>query len=222
MPMKALTRATLVAGKGIEGDRYCNRVGTYSVLRASKLQPGQPEPGRQVTLVSADSVEQALQQGGITPPACLGDLRRNIVVRGISAQELLSAVGRVVKLGEDCKVLVHRHCVPCMYNERKNCIPGMMEAIWKEAGVSCEVLVGGSIECCDSVTITSEEGIVDEGNQPPGYYTPPSKRTSAMVFDARNMMRDKKKELQEVDPKGVKRVEASYATVGLTFWPNVR
>ena len=70
--------------------------------------------------------------------------------------------------------------------------------------------------------MTQEQGIVDEVNQPPGYYTPPSKRTSEMVFGARKMMREKKEELQDIDPEGVKRVEASYGTVGLTFWPKVK
>lgn len=218
-PMESLEKATLIAGKGIQGDRYCNHVGTYSHIRVSKLHPWQREPGRQLTILSADSVEYALKQHGLDVPTSLGDLRRNIVVRGISAQELLGAVGHIVNLGETCRVLVHRLCVPCMYNERKNCIPGMMEAIWNEAGVSCQVVVGGDISVGDSITLTNEQGIVDDGNQPPGYYTPPSKRTSEMVLGAMRVAREQKKQLQEIDPEGVKRVEASYATVGLTFWP---
>jgi MOSC domain-containing protein YiiM len=207
-------------GKGLEFDRYCTLAGTYSHIRVSKLSPGQREPGRQLTLISADSVEAALKRDGLPVPASLGDLRRNIVVRGLSSEILLAAVGRVVKLGPTCRVLVHRHCVPCMYNERKNCIPGMMEAIWNEAGVSCEVLTGGPIGVGDVVEIVEDERAqVDDGNQPPGYFVPPSKRTAEMVRDAIKRKREQKKHLLKIDPKGVERVEASYGTVGLTFWP---
>jgi MOSC domain-containing protein YiiM len=219
-PMQSVETGTLVVGKGLEFDRYCTLSGTYSHIRVSKRSPGQREPGRQLTLLSADSVEAALKRNGLPAPASLGDLRRNIVVRGLSSESLLAAIGSVIKLGPTCRVLVHRHCVPCMYNERKNCIPGMMEAIWNEAGVSCEVLTGGPFGVGDVVEIVEDEkGQVDDGNQPPGYYVPPSKRTAEMVRDAIKGKREQKKELLEIDPKGVARVEASYGSVGLKFWP---
>jgi hypothetical protein len=221
--MQSVETGTLVVGKGLEFDRYCTLSGTYSHIRASKLLPGQREPGRQLTLVSADSVEAALKRNGLPAPASLGDLRRNIVVRGLSCEILLAAIGRVVKLGPTCRVLVHRHCVPCMYNERKNCIPGMMEAIWNEAGVSCEVLTGGPIGVGDVVEIIEEETApVDDGNQPPGYYVAPSRRTAEMVRDAIKGKREEKEKLLKIDPEGVERVEASYGTVGLKFWPRDR
>ena len=219
MPMQSVPKGTLIAGKGLEGDRYCQQVGTYSVFRISKLEPGQREPGRQLTLISADSVEAAFERNGLNAPDSLGDLRRNIVVRGLSSDDLLGAVGHVIQLGETCRVLVHRHCVPCIYNERKNGIKGMMEAIWNEAGVSCQVLVGGHITVGDTVEILCEKQQVDDGYQPPGYYVPPSKRTAEMVKEAIEKGREGKKQLLEIDPEGVKRVDASYGTVGLTFWP---
>jgi MOSC domain-containing protein YiiM len=220
MPMQSVDTGTLMVGKGLDFDRYCTLVGTYSHIRVSKLQTGQREPGRQLTLMSADSVEAALKRNGLPAPASLGDLRRNIVVRGLSSEILLAAFGKVVKLGPTCRVLVHRQSVPCMYNERKNCIPGMMEAIWNEAGVSCEVLTGGPIGVGDVVDILENEtGQVDDGNQPPGYYVPPSKRTAEMVRDAMKRKREEKEKLLEIDREGVDRVQASYATVGLTFWP---
>ena len=217
-PMKYQEKATLIRGKGLEGDRYCENVGTYSVLRISKQTPGTREPGRQLTLISADSVEAALERHKLDRPKTLGDLRRNIVIRGISSEELLNATGHVVQLGPTCRILIHRHCVPCMYNERKNGIPGLMNGIWDEAGVSCEVLKGGPIEVGDSVEILDETMQIDDGNQNPGFYVPPSKRTADMVKSSLDRTRSAKKELLEVDPEGVKRVQASYATVGLTFW----
>lgn len=112
-----------------------------------------------------------------------------------------------------------------MYNERKNCIPGMMEAIWNESGVSCEVLVGGPIVVGDKVTILEKRPCefidkqVDDGHQPAGFYVPPSKRTMAMVMEAMATLHEAKKLLSDIDPEGVKRVQESYASVGLTFWP---
>jgi outer membrane lipoprotein-sorting protein len=121
-----------------------------------------------------------------------------------------------------------------MYNERKNKIPGLMEGIWKEAGVSCEVLVGGVIRIDDAVTILDDEddgddmaattattaaSLVDPGRQAPGYYTPPSQRTAHMVREARSVLRATREELWAVDPDGVSRTAASYASVGLQFWP---
>jgi MOSC domain-containing protein YiiM len=220
LPMQSVNTGTLMVGKGLEFDRYCTLAGTYSHIRASKIHPGQREPGRQLTIMSADSVESALKQHGLPVPTSLGDLRRNIVVRGLSSESLLAAVGKVVQLGPTCRVLVHRQSVPCMYNERKNCIPGMMEAIWNEAGVSCEILTGGPIGVGDIVEIIEDETVqIDDGNQPPGYFVPPSRRTAEMVRDAIKTKREEKKKLLETDPEGVERVEASYGTVGLTFWP---
>lgn len=218
--MQSVDTGTLVAGKGLEFDRYCTLSGTYSHIRVSKLLPGQRKPGRQLTLVSADSVEAALKRNGLQVPASLRNLRRIIEVRGLSCESILAAAGRVIKLGPPCRVLVHRQSVPCMYNEKKNCISGMMEAIWNEAGVSCEVLTGGPIGVGDVVEILEDEAVqVDDGNQPPGYYVPPSKRTAEMVRDAIKRKREEKEKLLEIDPEGVERVQASYGTVGLTFWP---
>jgi hypothetical protein len=60
---------------------------------------------------------------------------------------------------------------------------------------------------------------VDDGHQPAGFYVPPSKRTMAMVMEAMATLREAKKLLSDIDPEGVKRVQESYASVGLTFWP---
>ena len=219
-PMQSIQQGQLIAGKGLDGDRYCNSVGTYSLFRSSRLCMGEPEPGRQLTLISADSVEAAFDRNQLPRLASWGDLRRNIVLRGVSAQELLDAKGCVIQLGPVCRVLVHRPTVPCMYNERKNGVPGMMESIWNEAGISCQVLVGGPIQQGDSVEILMhQQHEIDDGYQPPGYYIPPSKRTAAMVKEALAISRENFKSFSKTDPEGVERARAAYETVGLTFWP---
>ena len=219
-PMQGLDEATLIEGRGIQGDRYCSSIGTYSCLRASRLREGEQEPGRQITLVSADSVQHTLREQGMTCPN-IGDLRRNVVLQGISGEELLRAIGRVVELGDTCRVVVHRNCVPCMYNERRNNIPGLMEAIWDVAGVSCEVLVGGRIQVGDKIHILWDETKeVDGGLKPSGFYVRPKQRTAAMVKEFLTENREAKAALLKIDPEGVQRAESSYNSVGLKFWPS--
>lgn len=222
-PMVALEKATLVKGVGLEGDRYAQRVGTYSVLKASIHQPGKPEPGRQLTLISSEGVKAAFEEKGIEWNKSIGDLRRNIVLKGISSQDLLDSIGTIVQLGDSgAKLLVHRNCVPCMYNERKNQTPGLMEALWDAGGVSCEVLEGGDIAVGDEVTVghPNAEGLpVDAGHRPESFFIRPSKRSAAMVREALEESKTLHAELVASDPEGVDRAQASYESVGLSFWP---
>jgi hypothetical protein len=222
-PMDALERATLLKGVGLEGDRYAQRAGTYSVLKASIHKPGEPEPGRQLTLISAEGVKSAFEKKDIEWNKSIGDLRRNVVLTGISSHDLQGAIGTIIHLGDSgAKVLVHRNCVPCMYNERKNQTPGLMEALWDAGGVSCEILEGGDIAVGDEVTVRhpNSEGLpIDVGHRPESFFIRPSKRTAAMVRDALEGSKALHAELLASDPEGVDRAQASYGSVGLRFWP---
>mmetsp|Transcript_45104 Transcript_45104/g.109133 ORF Transcript_45104/g.109133 Transcript_45104/m.109133 type:complete len:240 (+) Transcript_45104:364-1083(+) len=218
-PMQSLEEATLMKGRGIDGDRYCSSTGTYSCLRASRLRQGQQEPGRQITLISADSVKSTLQAQDMACPN-IGNLRRNVVLRGISGDELLRAIGHVIQLGDSCRVLVHRNCVPCIYNERRNNIPGLMDAIWDVAGVSCEVLVGGKIQTGDNIQVLwDEKREIDGGLKSSGFYVRPKERTAQMVKESLAAKREAKQALLQIDPVGVRRAESSYNSVGIKFWP---
>lgn len=206
--MEAREEALLIEGKGIAGDRYCSLQGTYSVLQTKE---GAREPARQLTIISADDVEGTLAENQQVE---LGNLRRNIVVRGISP--LRDAIGHVVKIG-DTKILAHRLTVPCMYNERLNKCPKLMETLWCDAGISCEILEGGTIRVGDAIAIldeTRETYPVSEA-----YLTPPSKRTAQMVKDSLEEKREMQERLLKIDPEGVKRADDSYGQVDLRFWP---
>lgn len=116
-PMVTHTSVELIASKGIKGDRYANKQGSYSALKFSAREPGAREPGRQLTIISADSIDLSLNDAGLesatAPGKSYGDFRRNVVVRGISAEALLAAQGGEICLGPECRVFIHRHCVPC-------------------------------------------------------------------------------------------------------------
>ena len=208
--MRLLQTATLIAGKGIDGDRYCTGCATYSVMA---------EPGRQLTLISASSAEDSLAAAGLS--LHLGNLRRNLVVRGLSASQLLDAVGCEVSLGGECVVFLHRSCVPCIYNERKNHCPGLVEALWDTAGVSCEIVRGGQLYVGDEVKIlaeTRDPARITHG-KPVGFFVRPSQRGMPLIRELRDGLRSAHARLAAKDPAGCARVASAYASVGLTFWP---
>lgn len=140
-PMLSKRSVKLIPGVGVEGDRYATGQGTYEAFK---------EPGRQLTVISGDSAEASICGLPRRPAGGVGDLRRNVVVTGMTAAALNDSVGHNLKLG-NCVVLVHRRCVPCMYNERLNSSPGLMEAAWEAGGVNCEILRGGDLSVGDAV-----------------------------------------------------------------------
>ena len=223
-PMQPHAVVTLVAGAGIVGDRYANKTGSYSGLCLSARTPGEREPGRQLTLISADAIDTALSLAGYPLPASYGEFRRNVVVRGYTATELLAAQGTELALGANCRVFVHRHCVPCFYNERACGRPGQLRAIFQSSGVSCEILVGGVLSVDDVVKPTpyaspGQNTKQDIGTQPPGYFTIPTERTAAMITGANKQMTETLFAMMRRDPAGAFRPEAAYNSVGLKFWP---
>jgi len=221
-PMVTLEQANLIQGVGLEGDRYSRKEGTYSVLKSSIYKPGEQEPGRQLTVISGDGAREALRNSGIEWTKSIGDLRRNLVLTGISSSELLGALGSIIEVGNSgVRLLLHRNCVPCMYNERRNGTPGLMEALWEAGGISCEVIEGGTIAVGDQISIKpNDEGlVVDEGLRDKGFFVRPSKRSAEMVRESLKGNKELHKVLSATDPEGASRAQASYESVGLSFWP---
>jgi MOSC domain-containing protein YiiM len=199
-PMRSMDVVTLFPGRGIEGDRYFDTLatGTYCAFR---------EPGRQLTVISGDSAAVAVRDLPGNRALTVGHLRRNVVVTGMTAAELAAAVGSTLRLG-DCQVLVHRPCVPCMYNERLNRAPGLMEAAWDAGGVNCEILKGGELAVGDPVSVVPgsfAEGRADDGGKKAAFYKRPSLRTEDERASLASVPRHK---------PGVDRIVAAYAAVG--------
>ncbi len=85
-PTVSVEQAHAVPGKGLEGDRYFNREGTYSDRHG---------PDREITLIEIGTI-QALERDyklELSP----GDARRNIVTRNVPLNHL---VGREFQVGE--------------------------------------------------------------------------------------------------------------------------
>lgn len=92
-PQTELDRATVVAGAGIEGDRYfgCN-----------------DEPGQNVTLIEAEEIESFIAE--YRRPNDLSITGRNLVTRAIRLNEL---VGREFMVG-DVRLRGVELCEPCL------------------------------------------------------------------------------------------------------------
>ena len=229
--MKAQSKVNLIAGQGVAGDRYAKNTGTFSALRWSGRKLGEREPGRQLTIISADAIDEALSAAHLTPATAkghsYGDFRRNVVVRGYSAAQLLATQGTELCLGDNCRVFVHRHCFPLgFYNERMCGRPGQVDACFDATGVCCEVLTGGKLSLGDAVLPAprgspGHKNTRDSGRLPPSWYVPPTKRTAAMTESADVHMSATLDVLMATDPAGAARAEKAYNSVGLNFWPAV-
>lgn len=139
-PMSEERSATLVAGRGIEGDRYFLGTGTYSKRPAM----------REVTLFEIEVIEALarndppLQQDAIR--LLPSEHRRNLTVRGVPLGHL---VGRRFRVGT--AVLVGgRLNFPCKYLERLLDRP-VYQPLYNRSGLNCAIEVGGVIQPGDIV-----------------------------------------------------------------------
>ena len=125
---RSVERASVVAGRGLEGDRYFEGTGSFSHW------PGD----RDLTLVEAEAAEAA----GIEP----GDARRNVVVRGL---DLNALVGKRFRVGSvECKGL--ELAPPCRHLEKLT-KPGVLRGLAERGGLRASILTGGEIAVGDAV-----------------------------------------------------------------------
>lgn len=135
-PMRRLESARLVAGVGIEGDRYATRTGTYSAGH---------HIDRQVTLFEAETLEALARDHKIElSPA---EHRRNLTVGGVPVNHL---VGRYFRIGV-CVLFGGRLNMPCRYLED---ITGkkVFKPLLNRSGLNCRIIVGGVVRPEDAVT----------------------------------------------------------------------
>src|SRR5215210_3747694 len=76
-PMKAVSVAEAIEGRGLLGDRYERKAGTFSNPKGG---------GYDLTLVEAEALEELSSKGVELSPI---EARRNIVVRGIELDKLI-------------------------------------------------------------------------------------------------------------------------------------
>jgi MOSC domain len=138
--MEELVEATLVAGRGILGDRYFNGTGTYS-----------PKPDvREVTLIEMEVLD-AMARGDPPFPGEKVKLepidhRRNLTTRGVPLNHL---VGRRFKVGA-VVLKGGRLNFPCKYLEELLGLP-VYTPLLNRSGLNCSIEVGGVIRRGDRI-----------------------------------------------------------------------
>jgi MOSC domain-containing protein YiiM len=134
-PMKSVADARAVAGRGLEGDRYFSKLGTYS---------NQPGSGREVTLIEIEAIEALKRDYRVELDP--GQSRRNIVTRGISLNHL---VEREIKIGE---VILRgmRLCEPCSHMEKLT-VKGSARGLIHRGGLRAVVVKGGNMHAGDII-----------------------------------------------------------------------
>ena len=122
-------QVTVVAGAGIEGDRYFGR---------------HEEPGQNLTLVEAEEIESFLVEHN--RPYDLSVTSRNLITRGVRLNEL---VGREFHVGE-VKLRGVELCEPCLgfgtaLASSELVAAGVVKRFVHRAGLRADVLTSGTI-----------------------------------------------------------------------------
>ena len=137
LPMRSFPELQLIAGRGIEGDRYLigQETGFYS---------HKPEEGRQITLFELETLEALRRDHGIE--LLPEEHRRNVTVEGVPLNHL---VGRRFRLGEAI-VEATRLSTPCRHIEE---ILGkaVFDPLINRSGLNCKIIAGGALRVGDLV-----------------------------------------------------------------------
>jgi MOSC domain-containing protein YiiM len=140
-PMQSVAKIQAKAGRGLEGDRYCNRLGTFS---------GEPGTGREITLIEIEAIEALKRDYQIELEAEL--TRRNLVTRGVPLNHLVNRefnVGAVTLRGT-------RLCEPCLHMEKLT-RKGVMSGLIHRGGLRADIAIEGVIHVGDIITVDGAE-----------------------------------------------------------------
>ena len=153
-PMQSLTKATALKGKGLAGDRYAAKAGTFTP-NSTRLR------GYDLTLIEAEAIERlTLTDGSKLDPA---DARRNLVTRGI---DLNALVGREFTIGT-VRVFGQRLAEPCVHLQRLT-KPGIVAGLVHQGGLRADVLTDGEIRVGDRIEAaaqsSSSRNQIDDGS----------------------------------------------------------
>ena len=127
-PMQSVNEAHAVPGKGLEGDRYFVRQGTFY----------KPQPDRELTLVEAEAIEAFREDFKVEFD--LSATRRNLVTKGVPLNHL---VGKEFWIGE-VKARGLRLCEPCSHLQRLS-HPKVLPGLVHRGGLRAQILTEGTI-----------------------------------------------------------------------------
>lgn len=139
--MKAVDRVRALPGRGLEGDRYFLRTGTYS---------GKNGADREITLIETEAIDALGRDYGVALEA--GETRRNIATRGVPLNHL---VGRVFRVGQTTARGL-RLCEPCSHMEKLAGKP-IRAGLVHRGGLRAQILMEGWIRVGDEVNVAEVE-----------------------------------------------------------------
>ena len=123
-PVKPVQEATAIAGKGLEGDRYCNE-----------------RIVRQVLIMDKETLDELELEPGI--------IKENVTTTGLDLSQ--TKAGQVVFLGDEVTMELVGECDPC---ERMDIIrPGLRQILDHRRGMLAVVINGGPIKVGDSIRV---------------------------------------------------------------------
>jgi MOSC domain-containing protein YiiM len=137
-----LAQVEALAGRGLAGDRYCTKEGTFSAKEGVD---------REVTLIESEALMALQSDYGITlMPA---QARRNLLTQDVPLNHL---VGKEFRVGE---VLLRgiRLCEPCKHLEKLT-VEGVMRGLAHRGGLRAQILGGGKLQVGDSIGVLPPRG----------------------------------------------------------------
>jgi MOSC domain-containing protein YiiM len=132
---RSVAECRAVPGKGLEGDRYAERRGSFS---------DRGGPQREVTLIEEEAIEALARDYRVE--LAPGESRRNITTRGVALNHL---VGREFRVGEVTLRGV-KLCEPCSHLEKLT-KPGVLKGLIHRGGLNAQVVTGGVLRVGDPV-----------------------------------------------------------------------
>lgn len=129
--MRTVEHAKAIAGRGLEGDRYAAKAGTFTPANENAR-------GYDLTLIEAEVLDNLMLPDGHT--LSYADARRNVITRGI---DLNALVGRRFLIG-GVECLGQRLCEPCSHLERLT-TNGTLRGLIHRGGLRADVLGDGQV-----------------------------------------------------------------------------
>ena len=131
-PMRLVEQADALAGRGLSGDRYAAKAGTFTPAGGSGS-------GYDLTLIEAEALDELVLPGA-GPPR----LRRGPTECRHPWIDLNALVGRRFRIGE-VECTGERLCEPCAHLERLT-TKGVLRGLIHRGGLRADVLNDGRIE----------------------------------------------------------------------------
>jgi MOSC domain-containing protein YiiM len=137
--LQAVPHVDAVPGRGIVGDRYYLKDGTFSPKDG---------PDREVTLIEAEALEGLAREYQIEIQP--NQSRRNLLTRGVPLNHL---VGKTFTVG-NVSLRGIRLCEPCGHLEKLTCV-GVLKGLIHRGGLRAQIVTGGVLEVGAAISIVS-------------------------------------------------------------------